>query len=553
MPSNFAGRRKPGLMAILPQGDWVTLAHVVCEPNAKPEIRALDSFAVDAGLADALQRLRATRQLKSYACTTLLGNGEYNVTQLDAPQVPVEERKEALRWALRETVNYPLENACVEVLDSGGEGGAKGRPAGVLVVSAAEQAVLSRVAPFEAAKIPLDALDIPELAQRNVAALLEDENRGLAFLRIDETGLLLTLTFRGELVAVRRGEATSLQLNDPDEDARGRIKERLVLELQRSLDNFDRQYSHVPISKVVLATYPYVENLAAELGENTYIPVREMDLMPVLDFPAVPELRDPLCQAKNLLAIGAALRWRSGQPAAKGSASQQINLYEERLRPRRELPVARNLAIATLLVIVLMTAASLWARSGAQSKAEALAVLQKQLSSEQAQLAELSKTIAGRKVSSALAVELEAARAALAVRNEVIAVLDSGSLGNTSGFSAIMQGFARRSQPDLWLTGFSVSAGGEEIEIRGRLLDPARLPAYMQGLRSEPVFAGRRFAALEMKGVDPVELKAEAVGSPVPAVDSSAEETKLPRFVEFVLRSEKVAGADATDNSGVKQ
>ena len=128
--------------------------------------------------------------------------------------------------------------------------------------------------------------------------------------------------------------------------------------------------------------------------------------------------------------------------------SQQINLYEERLRPRRELPVARNLAIATLLVIVLMTAASLWARSGAQSKAEALAVLQKQLSSEQAQLAELSKTIAGRKVSSALAVELEAARAALAVRNEVIAVLDSGSLGNTSGFSAIMQGFARRSQPD---------------------------------------------------------------------------------------------------------
>ena len=554
MSLSIAARRKPGWMAILPQGDWVTLAHVVCEPNSKPEIRALDSFAVDAGLADALQRLRTTRQLKSYACTSLLGNGEYNVTQLDAPQVPVEERKDALRWALKETVNYPLESACVEVLDSGSEGGPAGRPAGVLVVSAAEQSVLSRVAPFVAAKISLDALDVPELAQRNVAALLEDENRGLAFLRIDESGLLLTLTFRGELVAVRRGETTSLQLNDPDEDARARIKERLVLELQRSLDNFDRQYSHVPISKVVLATYPHVENLAAELGENIYIPVREMDLMPVLDFPAVPELRDPLCQAKNLLAIGAALRGRPGQSAAKGAASQQINLYEARLRPRHELPVARNLAMATLLVLALLTGGALWVRSGAQSKAEALALLQKQLASEQAQLAELSKSIAGRRVSSVLAAELETARAALALRNEVVAVLDSGSLGNTSGFSAIMQGFARRSQPDLWLTGFSVSSGGEEIEIRGRLLDPARLPAYMQGLRSEPVFAGRRFAALEMKGVDPLEPKAEsAASSPAPAADSSVEEAKLPRFVEFVLRSEKVAGADAAENSGVKQ
>jgi hypothetical protein len=33
-----------------------------------------------------------------------------------------------------------------------------------------------------------------------------------------------------------------------------------------------------------------------------------MDLAQVMDFPAVPELRDPQCQAKNLLLIGAALR-----------------------------------------------------------------------------------------------------------------------------------------------------------------------------------------------------------------------------------------------------
>ncbi|HRC60351.1 MAG TPA: hypothetical protein PLD53_05255 [Candidatus Propionivibrio aalborgensis] len=312
----FSTPRKPGWLSILPQSGQVTLAHVVRDRNSRPEVRLLDSFALEGSERDALQRLRVARQLKSYACTTLMGSGEYNLTQLESPPVPAEERREALRWALKETVSYPLDSACIDVLDIPILGMPPGRSAGVLVVSAAEQAVRSRVGAFEEAKIILDAVDIPELAQRNVAALLEDENRGLVFLRIDENGMMLTLSFHGELIAVRSGEISTLQLDGGDADQRSRTKERLVLELQRSLDNFDRQYSHIPISKVVLATYPSVENLAADLGENTYIPVKEMDFSSVIDFPAIPELRDTQCQAKNLLAIGAALRTSSAAETA---------------------------------------------------------------------------------------------------------------------------------------------------------------------------------------------------------------------------------------------
>jgi MSHA biogenesis protein MshI len=310
----FSARRKPGWLAILSHGGWMTLAHVVREPNSRPEVRQLDLFSIENGEADALRRLRSARGIRSFACTTLMADGDYNVTQFDAPPVPRDERREALRWALREKVSYPLESACIDVLDIPSAGLAPGRASAVLVVSADERAVRACVAAFEAAKIRLAAVDIPELAQRNVAALLEDENRGLAFLRIDESGMMLTLTFRGELITVRRGEMSTLQLNDGDDEARARVKERLVLELQRSLDNFDRQYSHIPISKVVLACYPQVEKLAAELSGNTYVPVREMDLSSVIDFPALPELKDPQYQARNLLAIGAALRF--GEVAA---------------------------------------------------------------------------------------------------------------------------------------------------------------------------------------------------------------------------------------------
>ena len=304
----LAARRKPGWLALIPQGGEITLAHVVRRRDSRPEVCLLDRFVVEGSEREALKRLRSARSLKSCTCTTLMAEGEYSLTQIDAPQVPQEERKEALRWAIKEMVAYPVDSACIDVLDIPSAGMPQGRSAGVMVVSAAESAVRSRVAPFEAAKVPLAVVDIPELAQRNVAALLEDENRGLAFLRVDESGMMLTLTFHGELIAVRRGEMNTRQLNGADADERARVMERLVLEVQRSLDNFDRQYSHIPISKVVLACYPLVENLMNELIESIYVPVREMDLASVLDFPSIPELRNPQAQAKSLLAIGAALR-----------------------------------------------------------------------------------------------------------------------------------------------------------------------------------------------------------------------------------------------------
>lgn len=303
--------RKPGWMAVLFQANQVTLTHAVRRPGRRPEIVSLDSFAIDSGQAGeraALLRLRSARSLKSCRCVTLMGEGDYQFTQLDAPPVPRGERREALRWSLRETVDYPVETACLSVLDIPGEGLPVGRNAGVLVVSADERAVRARAVPFEAAGVPLTAIDVPELAQRNIAALLEDENRGLMFVRLDEGGSLLTLTYRGELVFTRRNDISTRKMLEDDPEQKAHARERMVLAVQRSLDNIDRQYSHISISRVVLCAYPRIEGLARELAENIYVPVQELDLATVADFPNVPELRDPAFQARNLLAVGAALR-----------------------------------------------------------------------------------------------------------------------------------------------------------------------------------------------------------------------------------------------------
>ena len=53
----FSTPRKPGWLSILPQSGQVTLAHVVRDRNSRPEVRLLDSFALEGSERDALQRL----------------------------------------------------------------------------------------------------------------------------------------------------------------------------------------------------------------------------------------------------------------------------------------------------------------------------------------------------------------------------------------------------------------------------------------------------------------------------------------------------------------
>lgn len=306
--------RQSGWLAIVPQGERIALAHVVRGLGVRPEVCLLESYAVDTGALEALRRLRSARHLDRYACTTLMPAEQYTIAQCDAPKVPADERKEAVRWALKSIVDYPLETACVDWLAIPFDG--PERPASVFAVSAAEAQVRACAELFDAARIPLLAIDIPETAQRNVAALFEENDRGLAFLRLDDKGGLLTLTFGGELLAVRRIDVSARQLAEKGGELRAHSIERLVLELQRSLDNFDRQYSLISISRLIFTMCPRVEGLAASLDERIDVPVREMDLAAVMAFPAIPELRDAQCQAANLLAIGAALRSSPGSDDA---------------------------------------------------------------------------------------------------------------------------------------------------------------------------------------------------------------------------------------------
>ncbi len=213
--------------------------------------------------------------------------------------------------------------------------------------------------------------------------------------------------------------------------------------------------------------------------------------------------------------------------------SQQINLYEARLRPSRDPLTGRRLLGAFALLLVLIVVSGGLARYGAERSEADLRGVQAELTASQQKLA-------ARQVPAALQAQIEQTKASFAARQAAMAVIDAGQIGDREGFSAIFTGFARQTSNDLWLSGFTVSLGGREIEIRGRALDAAGLPAYIQRLAAEPSFKGRRFAALDMRRVDPSSDKPEDGAAPTPDAGPA-----LPRHVEFVLRSAGLADAAA--------
>jgi MSHA biogenesis protein MshI len=291
-------------MSVVFSADMVGIAEVRRSEGTRPAVLAWESEPLKDGALEALKKLRPRL---SNRCTTLLRHGQYQIVQTEAPEVSPDDRRDAVRWRIKDALEFPAEAAGVDVLDIPGGGGA-GRGPQVFGVAASHEVLKPLIWLFQDAAAPLAAIDIPELALRNIAALLEEEGRGLAVLAFDADGGRIIFTFKHELFATRRIDVTTAHLMAAGREAPGGMFERVLLDVQRSLDNFDRNFSFITLSKLLVARMPGADALVEYLKANLYQPVELLDLGAAVDLGQVPALRDSEQQAAALYAVGAALR-----------------------------------------------------------------------------------------------------------------------------------------------------------------------------------------------------------------------------------------------------
>ncbi len=291
-------------MTLSKKGVYVVQAKYV---GPRPQVTRCTFYAANEVNSSTLERVRKEAQLENVRFTTLLSANEYQMMMVEAPNVPVDELKTAIRWKIKDSLNYHVDDATIDVLQIPiGKYGSE-RPQSLYAVAASNDTVSKRINLFEKARIDLSVIDIPETAQRNIAALYETEGRGLALLSFNDEGGMLTITSDGELFLARRIEITVGQLSDVDEMLRQQYQDRVELEVQRSLDYFDRQFHHLSINRMLVSA-PDELGLVALLGNNLGLPVEALDLTQGMDIVGVPELADSEYASFALLAIGAALR-----------------------------------------------------------------------------------------------------------------------------------------------------------------------------------------------------------------------------------------------------
>ena len=207
--------------------------------------------------------------------------------------------------------------------------------------------------------------------------------------------------------------------------------------------------------------------------------------------------------------------------------SQQVNLYNPALLPKTDVFSGRVMLFALAGLVALCVLGVVWSNWHAAGLLQEAQAGELQLTELRNALAGLSQQVAAHKPTPKLAAELASLDALLAGRNEVIAVLHSGALGDTKGVSEYFRAFARQTLDGVWLTGFSIAGAGADIVIEGRTLRAELVPDYIRKLRREAALRGHGFAALSVE--KPAELPADA--------QAGAPPRQTPDYLEFRMAS----------------
>jgi MSHA biogenesis protein MshI len=198
---------------------------------------------------------------------------------LPRPAVPDAELVEAARWQLQGALDYPPEEAVLDVLRLGENEPAARQQLAVFAVRRAELA--QWLAPLTARKVTLEAVEVADCAQRNLAALHGAHGQAVAMLGYREDSVVFSVTRGSEVLVSRSFDATSLRATASAAAAEtdvGAFAERVGLQLQRMLDTLERRSASMAPSQIVVIKHPTQAALLAQCAELTGLRVMPLDL-----------------------------------------------------------------------------------------------------------------------------------------------------------------------------------------------------------------------------------------------------------------------------------
>lgn len=177
---------------------------------------------------------------------------------------------------------------------------------------------------------------------------------------------------------------------------------------------------------------------------------------------------------------------------------QSVNLYTQDLRPRRDVLTLTHTALAGAAVLLMVLLSALYTDWRADQAVAAQQSLQAQIPQLQAAVKTAEESLSQRRADTALAADVDRLSRALVNRERLLAWMQQFARTGAEGFSPYLAGLARQAVNGVWLTGLEVDRETGAMALTGLTRDGGLVPFYLEQLRSEPAFAGRRFRHFEL-------------------------------------------------------
>lgn len=273
----MASKSKSGHVGLEVRADGIAIA--LAKPNESGQFCIATSKFQE---CKAAERVKVLTQLvddldaKGMPCNLVLPSKQYQTYPIEKPNVEESELADAAKWRVKDLLDFDFNDAVTDIYDFPSDA-LRGRPEQLNVVVCRSAIIKEVINLVSESGLELESIDIIDLALRNVAARIsDDEHKAQAVLYLRNGAGMMVLVKNGNLYFSRHFDFSLQALNEPSQQ--DSVIQNLALEIQRSFDYFESQLGQVPPRTIALMGPDSDVPLANMLGGSIVADVTWLDL-----------------------------------------------------------------------------------------------------------------------------------------------------------------------------------------------------------------------------------------------------------------------------------
>ena len=282
--------------------DGIAFALVSHEQDTPAVLHAEFIACSTAQYQETLVKLAKQHSLESHPCNFALQPSDYQILQVEKPDVASNELAAALKWRIKDLIDFPVDDAVIEILLPSIPN-SNSNTAEVVISKAST--IQRHVDLLNSAHINLVSIDISELAARNISFHSTPQLSSFALLNLWDDYARISIYLNNDLYLSRSSSIGLKTLDHISEQELSSLSilDSLALELQRTYDYYESHSRQAPIAELFIlknghSDSDFSEQLQQHTGVNTQ----------AVDVSLLTTNKDLTINPKCMTALGAALR-----------------------------------------------------------------------------------------------------------------------------------------------------------------------------------------------------------------------------------------------------